>query len=187
MGMRAVHCLAITLLLACSPAAPEENSPAATAAARLRAPDVEYEPTPQRVVERMLALAGAGPGDIVYDLGSGDGRIPITAARDHGARGVGIDIDPRRIAEAEANAIAAGVSDRVTFRNQDLLLADFREATVVTLFLSRDLNARLKPRLLSELRPGTRIVSYYHDMPGWRPQRVVAAGEARIYLWTIGR
>lgn len=148
-------------------------------------PDVHYEPTPQPIVERMLELASVGPADIVYDLGSGDGRIPVTAARKYGARGVGIDIDPVRIAESNANAAAAGVTSRVTFRNEDLLAARFGEATVVTLFLSPDLNRKLKPKLLSELKPGTRVVSYYHDMPDWRPQRTVRAGPANIYLWII--
>src|SRR3546814_3186008 len=111
---------------------------------------------------QMLELARVGPADVVYDLGSGDGRIPITAARHYGARGVGIDIDPERIAEAEANALAAEVTDQVTFRNEDLLLADFRQATVITLFLSPALNARLKPKLLTELRPGTRVRSEEH-------------------------
>jgi SAM-dependent methyltransferase len=183
--VRPLHLLAIALFIGCSPAVPEESSPAATQEARLREPDVQYEPTPQRVVDRMLKLARVGPGDVVYDLGSGDGRIPITAARDYGARGVGIDIDPERIAESEANARDAGVADRVTFRNEDLLRADFREATVVTLFLSRELNRKVKPRLLAELKPGTRVVSYYHAMPGWQPKQILRAGDDYLYLWTI--
>lgn len=154
-------------------------------AAGLREPDVRYEPTPGPVVRAMLRLARVGPDDIVYDLGSGDGRIPIAAARDHGASGVGIDIDPQRIAEANANAAAADVTNWVRFRNEDVLTADWREATVVTLFLSPELNARLKPRLLAELRPGTRVVSYWHDMGGWRPERIVQTRRAPIYLWTI--
>jgi SAM-dependent methyltransferase len=133
----------------------------------------------------MLRLAGVGPTDLVYDLGSGDGRIPITAAAEFGARGVGIDIDPRRIREAEANARAAGVTDRVRFRNEDLFEADFRDATVVTLFLSRDVNRRLRPRLLRELAPGTRVVSYWHDMGDWTPLRTVRMPRANIYLWHI--
>jgi SAM-dependent methyltransferase len=180
-----LHLLTAVLFIGCSPAAPEESAPPAAQAARLREPDVHYEPTPQRIVHRMLALARVGPGDVVYDLGSGDGRIPIIAARDYGARGVGIDIDPERIAEAEANARAEGVAERVHFRNEDLLLADFREATVVTLFLSRDLNRRVKPRLLAELKPGTRVVSYYHAMPSWQPKRILRAGDDYIYLWII--
>jgi SAM-dependent methyltransferase len=183
--------LAIALLalavVACGPGSIDEQASAAAATGQLRKPDVAYEPTPQPVVEAMLALAKVGPGDIVYDLGSGDGRIPITAARRHGARGVGIDIDPQRIAESRANAGAAAVSDRVLFRNEDLFEADFREATVVTLFLYPDLNLKLRPRLLRELKPGTRVVSYWHDMGDWQPERIVPVERANIYLWTIRR
>lgn len=184
--MRLLQPLLIGVLVACSPTARDEKSPgAAEGKWELREPDVRYEPTPQAVVHQMLVLAGVGPNDIVYDLGSGDGRIPITAAKVHGARGVGIDIDPERIAEADANAARAGVRDRVRFRNEDLFVADFRDATVVTLFLFPDLNLRLRPRLLAELKPGTRVVSYYHDMGDWRPDRTIRAPRANIYLWTI--
>jgi SAM-dependent methyltransferase len=176
--------------LALSPACTEPGSlreaARTTAAARsLRAPDVRYVPTPRPVVRAMLRLAGVGPTDLVYDLGSGDGRIPITAAAEFGARGVGIDIDPRRIREAEANARAAGVTDRVRFRNEDLFEADFRDATVVTLFLSPEVNLRLRPRLLRELAPGTRVVSYWHDMGDWMPLRTARMPRANIYLWHV--
>ena len=163
-------------------AAPEAGEPAAQA---LRAPDVRYEPTPQRVVRQMLRLAKVGPGDVVYDLGSGDGRIPITAARDFGARGVGIEIDPELVRRSEANALAAGVAGRVAFRHADLFEADFSEATVVTLFLYPDVNLRLRPKLLAELEPGTRVVSYWHDMGDWKPERIDSAPRASIYLWRI--
>src|SRR5688572_2599497 len=163
-------------------AAPEAGEPAAQA---LRAPDVRYEPTPQRVVRQMLRLAEVGPGDVVYDLGSGDGRIPITAAREFGARGVGIEIDPELVRRSEANARAAGVADRVAFLHADLFEADFSDATVVTLFLYPDVNLRLRPRLLAELKPGTRVVSYWHDMGDWRPERIDSARRATIYLWRI--
>ena len=163
----------------------EQARQAATAATPLREPDVRYEPTPQPVVREMLRLAGVGPNDVVYDLGSGDGRIPITAAREFGARGVGIDIDPQRIRESEANARAAGVTDRVHFRNEDLFEADFSDATVVMLFLYPDVNLKLRPRLLRELAPGTRVVSYYHDMGDWEPERIVPTPRANIYLWRI--
>lgn len=182
--MRPQPLFALALLASCVQAEPQTRSPDA-ATTRLRAPDVRYEPTPQGVVFQMLELARVGPGDVVYDLGSGDGRIPITAAKQYGARGVGIDIDPQRIAEAKANAASAGVADRVTFRNEDLLIADFREATVITLFLSPDLNRKLKPRLLAQARPGTRVVSHFHDIPGWRPQRAERAGGNYIYLWVV--
>lgn len=182
--MRAVVLLSALALVACIPAGPDGESQT-TAERPLRKPDVRYEPSPRPVVHAMLKLAGVREGDVVYDLGSGDGRIPIAAARLYGARGIGIDIDPRRIAEANANARAAAVADRVSFRNEDLFEADFRDATVVTLFLYPDLNLKLRPRLLRELKPGTRIVSYYHDMGDWKPERTVPAGEANIYLWTI--
>jgi SAM-dependent methyltransferase len=183
--MRILLALAVLALAGCMPAAPDGATPAAPAAAPVREPDVQYVPSPHKVVRAMLRLARVRPGDVVYDLGSGDGRIPIAAARDFGARGVGIDIDPVRIAEAEANARKAGVADRVIFRNEDLFEADFRDADVVTLFLQRDLNRRLRPRLLAELAPGTRIVSYWHDMGDWKPERRVEAGDAWVYLWTV--
>lgn len=182
--MRIPAVLLTLALVACTPA-PQDSTSAAETATALRKPDVRYEPSPQPVVNAMLELAGVGRQDLVYDLGSGDGRIPITAARVYGARGVGIDIDPQRIAEANANARSAGVTDRVTFRNEDLFTADFSDATVVTLFLSPEVNLKLRPRLLSELKPGTRIVSYWHDMGDWQPERTVAADRANIYLWTI--
>jgi SAM-dependent methyltransferase len=184
--MRAILLLLALALAGCMPATPNAaTSPAAATAQPLREPDIHYEPSPHKVVRAMLRLAKVRPGDVVYDLGSGDGRIPIAAARDYGARGVGIDIDPARIAEANANAREAGVADRVVFRNEDLFEADFRDATVVTLFLQRDLNLRLRPRLLAELAPGTRIVSYWHDMGDWRPDRRIDAGRAWVFLWTV--
>jgi len=185
--LRAVAWLvALALAAGCTdPGSFQEAAPTRTAARSLRAPDVRYVPTPQPVVREMLRLAGVGPADLVYDLGSGDGRIPITAAGEFGARGVGIDIDPRRIREAEVNARAASVTDRVRFRNEDLFEADFRDATVVTLFLSSDVNLRLRPRLMRELAPGTRVVSYYHDMGDWTPLRTVRMPRANIYLWHI--
>ena len=184
--MRAFLAVLVLAVAGCASADTGAPSPPAADATRpLREPDVRYVPSPHSVVRAMLKLAKVGPGDVVYDLGSGDGRIPIAAARDFGARGVGIDIDPKRIAEANANARSEGVADRVVFRNEDLFEADFRDATVVTLFLYPDLNLRLRPRLLSELAPGTRIVSYWHDMGDWKPERKVAAGSAYVYLWTI--
>lgn len=148
--------------------------------------DARYDPSPPHVVRKMLDLAKVGPNDIVYDLGSGDGRIVIEAARRYGARRVGIDIDPLRIAQAKANAEEAGVADRVVFRNEDLFEADFSEATVVTLFLTVAVNLKLRPRLLAELKPGTRVVSYWHPMDDWKPERTILMERgANIYLWTI--
>jgi SAM-dependent methyltransferase len=163
-------------------------SPAA-ASAPLREPDVPYEPSPQHVVTEILRLGAVGPKDLLFDLGCGDGRIVIAAVREHGARGVCIDIDPQRIREARANAKAAGVEDRIDFRTQDLFEADLSGATVVTLFLWPEVNLKLRPKLRRELQPGTRVVSYWHDMGDWRPDRtikVIDEGEEEsVYLWTI--
>ena len=152
---------------------------------KLREPDVEYEPTPQNVVEQMLKLANVHKGDVVYDLGCGDGRIVITAAKQFGASGVGIDIDPIRIKESLENARKAGVMNRVTFRLEDLFTSDIQEATVVTLFLSGSVNMKLRSKLLRELKPGTRVVSYYWDMDDWEPDKQIEVDGDPIYLWTI--
>jgi tRNA A58 N-methylase Trm61 len=150
-----------------------------------RTPDVIYVPTPPDVVAQMLKMADVKKGDVLYDLGSGDGRIAVTAARQYGIRAVGIDIDPERIREANENARKAGVSERVQFRQEDLFKADFHEATVVTLYLLPDLNVKLRPRLLSELKPGTRIVSHQFDMGDWKPEKEVELNGRTIYFWTI--
>jgi ribosomal protein L11 methylase PrmA len=150
---------------------------------------VHYEPTAPEVVEVMLRLADVKANEVVYDLGCGDGRIVIAAAREFGARGVCVDIDPQRIAESQENARAAGVADRIRFLNQDLFVTDLREAAVVMLFLSPGLNLKVRPKLLRELKPGARIVSHWHDMGDWTPQktvRVQSSGRERsVYLWTI--
>ncbi|HYO53079.1 class I SAM-dependent methyltransferase [Archangium sp.] len=150
-----------------------------------RAPDVPFVPTPQEVVDTMLEVADVKPGDVLYDLGSGDGRIVVTAAQRFGVRGVGIDINPERIQEAEANAKAAGVQDITDFRQEDLFKADFGEATVVTMYLLPSVNNRLRPKLLKDLKPGTRIVSHAFDIEGWEPDRVVEADGRTIYLWVV--
>ena len=154
-----------------------------------RAPDVHYEPTPPDVVEVMLRLADVKPGDVIYDLGCGDGRIVIRAVREFGASGVCVDIDPQRIVESRENARAAGAADHIRFLNQDLLATDVSEATVIMLFLSPALNLKARPKLLRELKPGARIVSHWHDMGDWKPQktvRVKSNGRERpVYLWTI--
>ena len=170
---------------ACSPAPSAAAPERVNAPSTLRAPDVAYEPSSPRVVAAMLRLAEVKSDDLVYDLGSGDGRIPISAARDYGARGVGIEIDPKLVARARKNAQAAGVADRVTFRNQDMFEADFSDATVVTLFLWPEVNLRLRPKLLAVLRPGTRIVSHWHDMGDWEPERTIRINGVPIYLWRI--
>jgi trans-aconitate methyltransferase len=148
-------------------------------------PDVIYVPTPPEVVEEMLKLAEVHKGDVLYDLGSGDGRIPVAAAKKYGIRAVGIDIDPERIREANENAKNAGVANLVKFRQEDLFQANFREATVVTLYLLPDLNVKLRPRLWNELKPGTRIVSHQFDMADWKPEKRVELNGRTIYFWTI--
>ena len=148
-------------------------------------PDVIFVPTPQEVVEDMLRLANVRKGDVLYDLGSGDGRIAITAAKKYGVRAVGIDIDPERIREANANAKKAGVAHLVQFRQEDLFKTDFKEATVVTLYLLPDLNVKLRPRLWNELKPGTRIVSHQFEMGTWKPDKKLESNGRTVYFWVI--
>ncbi len=176
---RAALCLTIVVLAALPLASQQPDSD-------LRRPDVIYVPTPQEVVDAMLKLAKVTSDDVIYDLGSGDGRIPITAAKTFGARGVGIDIDPQRIREANANLKLADVGDRVRFLNQDLFTTDISEATVVTLYLLPSLNLKLIPKLNKELKPGTRVVSNSFDMGGAAPplEKVEVSGRT-IYFWTI--
>ncbi|HET8578753.1 MAG TPA: class I SAM-dependent methyltransferase [Methylomirabilota bacterium] len=151
--------------------------------------EVPYVVTPPQVVDGMLRLAGVGREDVVYDLGSGDGRIVIAAARDFGARGVGIEIDPRLVAQSSRTAQRAGLSERVRFVQQDLFATDLHPATVVTLYLTRELNLRLRPKLLQELRPGARVVSHHFDMGDWPADRHLAVdldrSSSMIYLWVI--
>lgn len=159
-----------------------------------RTPDVPYVPTTDEAVKAMLKLAGVKSTDVVYDLGCGDGRIVIAAAKDFGARGVGIDINPVRISEAKANAKKAGVEHLVRFEENDLFVADFHEATVVTLFLLSTVNLKLRPRLLAQLKPGTRVVSNTFDMGDWKAEKEANVGDGgdddmglshHLYLWTI--
>jgi len=151
----------------------------------LRTPDVIFVPTPQEVVDAMLKLAKVTKSDVIYDLGSGDGRIPITAAKTYGARAVGIDIDPVRIKEAGENLKTAGVGDRVKFLNQDLFTTDISEATVVTLYLLPSLNLKLLPKLNKELKPGTRIVSHAFEMGTAKPLETLNVNGRTVYFWTI--
>jgi SAM-dependent methyltransferase len=155
------------------------------AQAQPRAPNVRYEPSPMQVVEAMTGLAAVRAGDVVYDLGCGDGRLVIAAAR-LGARAVCVDIDPLRIADAQENARSAGVSDRIQFRTEDLFGVDLREATVVMLFLSQDFNLKLKPRLQA-LKAGTRIVSHWHNMGDWKPEKTLSVARGwrdhPVHLW----
>lgn len=165
-------------------------APYAVAQGERPALDVPYVPTPPQVVEAMLEVAKVTKDDVVYDLGSGDGRIVITAAKKYGVRGVGYDLDPDRVKEARENAKAAGVEDRVKFEVQNVFTADFREATVVTMYLLPTVNLKLKPRLLAELKPGTRVVSHDFDMGDWTPEKTLTikgAGEREhtVYFWVV--
>jgi tRNA G37 N-methylase Trm5 len=172
----------LALAVVVSMAAPAAAQQAAT---KLRDPDVIYVPTPQEVVDAMLVMANVTSKDVVYDLGSGDGRIPITAAQKYGARGVGIDINPERIKEANENLAKAKVGDKVRFLNQDLFETDISQATVVTLYLLPSLNLKLMPTL-KKLKPGTRIVSHSFDMGSeWPPEKTQDVNGRTIYYWTI--
>jgi len=170
------------LVLAAALAAPPA---AAQAAQNWSTVDVIYVPTPYDIVDEMLRMADLGKGDVLYDLGSGDGRIPIAAAKRYGVRATGIDIDAALVRQAEDNARNAGVSGLVEFRQEDLFKTDFRDATVVTLYLQKHLNLKLRPKLWAELKPGTRIVSHQFDMGDWPPQKTFERGGHTLYFWTI--
>jgi hypothetical protein len=156
---------------------------------KLRKPDVIYYPTPPETVAEMLRMAKVKKGDVLYDLGSGDGRIPIAAATQYGIHAVGIEIDPKLVTEAEENARRANVSQLVRFRNEDMFRVNYSEATVVTLYLSEKLNVLLRPKLLAELRPGSRILSHDFRMGDWKPEQTVRVPWGKlyrtVYLWTV--
>lgn len=182
--------MCVTLLMASVALAGNEPRPAAGEAAQAtqapsRVPDVVFVPTPEEVVDAMLKVAKVTSKDVVYDLGSGDGRIAIAAAKQHGARAIGIDIDPERIAEAKENARQAGVTDKVRFIQADLFESNISEATVVTLYLLPSLNLKLMPKLMKELKPGTRIVSHAFDMGDWEPEQELDVDGRKVYYWTI--
>lgn len=187
--MSTVRAAALALALAgCAPA------PAPSLVADVLPPrpgpalDVSWVATDPEVAVAMLELAGVGPADLVYDLGCGDGPLVIAAARRHGARGVCVDLDPERIAEARRNAERAGVSERITFLVQDLFATDLAPATVVTLFLSPEVNRRLASKLRRELRPGARVVSHAYDLGDWVPERVIevpVVPRRPVYLWRL--
>jgi SAM-dependent methyltransferase len=182
--LRGVHVwlVALTLLGGCA------GAPATTPARPAPKLDVIWVPSAPEVIAAMLEAARVGPGDVVYDLGCGEGEIVIAAAKLYGARGVGVDLDPERIRNARANAASAGVTERVTFVEQDLFKTDVSPATVVTLYLLPELNERLQPKLLRELRPGSRIVSHDFGMGDWVPERTITvrlAREHRVLLWRV--
>ena len=156
-----------------------------------REPDVPYEPSSARAIGAMIELGRLGPNDVVYDLGCGDGRVVVEAVKQTGARGVCVDIDPKLVRQARENATRAGVAERIDFRTQDLFVTDVRDANVVMLFLWPEINLRLLPKLLRELRPGARIVSNMHDMGKFAPTKVItldgnASRPHRVYSWTVG-
>jgi SAM-dependent methyltransferase len=150
---------------------------------KLREPDVVFVPTPQEVVDEMLKVAHVGKGDVLYDLGCGDGRTVISAAK-LGARAIGIDINPVRIKESEDNAASQGMTGKVTFKNADLFETEFKDATVVTLYLLPSLNVKLRPRIW-QLKPGTRIVSHDFDMGDWKPEKTIDLDGHTVYFWTV--
>jgi SAM-dependent methyltransferase len=179
---------ALAAMLFGSVAAPAQTAQPA------RQPDVPYVPTTEAAVQEMLKLAGVKKTDVVYDLGCGDGRIVIAAAKNYGARGVGIDINPVRIAEARENAKKAGVENLVRFEEKDLFDADFHDASVVTLFLLPSVNLKLKPRLIEQLKPGTRVVSNTFDMGDWKADKEATLDNSdsedgylshKFFLWVI--
>ena len=193
MTRRATLLLALTLIAAGSDVRARAQTPAGSPTVPQKRPDAPqlapYVPTPQDVVDRMLAFAGVGKDDLVVDLGCGDGRIPITAAKTYGARGLGVDIDPQRIAEANANAKAAGVTHLVTFKLQDAMTTDVSQATVVTLYLLSSSNLKLRPILTRQLKPGARIVAHNFALGDWEAEKIETfqdkEGRSRtIYRWT---
>ena len=173
----------IVVLLACK--GEQAKDTGTKAKGDVRKPDVVFVGTPEPLVKEMLELGEVGPNDVVYDLGCGDGRIAIAAARDFGARAVCVDIDPVRVDEARENAKRAGVTERVEVRQGDMFDVDVSEATVVTLYLLPSLNERLRPTLRQNLRPGSRVVSQTFHMGGWKPDEVREHGKTSIYLWRI--
>jgi SAM-dependent methyltransferase len=181
------HLLVLALCLSANDARAQSTAQEQPSSGKqLRSPDVVFVPTPYEAVDAMLKVAKVGKSDVVYDLGSGDGRIPIMAVQKYNAaRAIGIDINPERIKEAEANLKAAGVGDRVRFLNEDLFEANISEATVVTLYLLPSLNLKLLPKLLADLKPGTRIVSHSFNMGSWQPQQTLNAGGSTVYFWII--
>lgn len=190
MFIRSIAAFAVLLTASVLAAAQNETHPTPTPvpaeprSSTPRQPDVVFVPTPHEVVEKMLSVAKVTKDDVIYDLGSGDGRIVITAAKKFGARGVGIDINPELVAQAKAAAADEGVSDRVTFIEGDLFEQDLSKATVITLYLLPALNLKLRPTLL-KLKPGTRIVSHAFDMGDWKPERTENVDGRTVYFWRV--
>jgi hypothetical protein len=176
--VRAALAIAVLALAALQAAATAQQRPA-------RTPDIFFAPTRQTIVDGMLRLARVTAGDVVYDLGSGDGRIPVVAAQKYGARGVGIELDPRLVSLSRELAASSEVGDRVSFIEGDMFTADISPATVVTLYLSESLNLDLEPKLRHELRKGTRIVSHQFRMGRWTPDETRVVEGAELFLWIV--
>jgi SAM-dependent methyltransferase len=185
--MRRMHTLYASLLLMLAIVGCTDLTEILGPDRREHEPDVVYDPTPPAVVDAMLDLAAVKPGDRLYDLGSGDGRIVIAAAKRYGVHGVGLEVDAALIEQANENAAREGVEALVEFRKEDIFTADFHDATVVTLFLGTELNLKLKPRLLTSLAPGARVVSHEYDMGLWKPEVTRFIRGHRLYLWTVPR
>ncbi len=173
------------LLLPAIGASAIEPSFAPTQALTPESLDVPYVPTPQSVVDKMLDMAKVTGEDYLIDLGSGDGRIPIAAAKRFGTKGMGVEIDPVRVQEAKTNAVNARVADKVEFRKQDLFETDLSQATVLTMYLLPRVNLQLRPRILNRLKPGTRVVSHSFDMGDWKPDQKIIVDGRPIYLWIV--
>ena len=189
-------CVALTIALgvaSCPVRAQDTAAPAAPAAPATPdaipevKKDVPYVPTPETVVEKMIELAKITPQDVAYDFGCGDGRLVIAAVKAGAKRGLGVDIDPQRIKEANENAKAAGVTDKVEFQVKDLFTMDFKDATVLTMYLLPSVNMKLRPKILDEMKPGSRGVSHAFDMEDWEPEQVVTVepGGQTVYMWTV--
>lgn len=179
------RCFAVALAVSLVMPAASVYAQAAPQEAATRRPDVIFVPTPEEVVEAMLQVANVTKNDIVYDLGCGDGRIPVAAALKYGASAVCIDIDPQRTKEANENVAKNKVGDKVKVMNADLFATDISPATVVTLYLLPSLNVKLMPKLMKELKPGTRIVSHAFDMGDWKPEKELDVNGRKVYFWTI--
>ncbi|MYZ43589.1 class I SAM-dependent methyltransferase [Schauerella aestuarii] len=184
MKKRHVWLTAITLATVLGAQAPTYAQTVQAPTSPSRTPDVIYVPTPRPVVDAMLKVAKVGKDDVLYDLGSGDGRIPVTAAKQFGTLGTGFDLDPKRIEEANANAKEQGVTDKVKFVQADLFEQDLSKATVISLYLLPSLNLKLRPKLLA-LKPGTRIVSHAFDMGDWTPDQTLTVEGSTVYFWTV--
>src|SRR4051812_25709288 len=186
-------CVVVAMAMSISWSFVRAQDAAAPAAADAGAPakevhkDVPYVPTPEPVVKKMIELAKITPEDVAYDFGCGDGRLVIAAVKAGAKHGLGVDIDPQRIKEANENAKTAGVTDKVEFKEADLFTMDFKDATVLTMYLLPSVNMKLRPKILDEMKPGSRVVSHAFDMEDWEPEQEVTVqdGGQTVYMWTV--